>query len=169
MFGKLGCGRGQMVLWFHGWGYKQLQTASHIHIICIQSVLAPWYSVDGHMGAQLHCYTCVGGGECLKNCIPHPYHMYTKCFSTLICCGLTYGCTLTLLYLYRWGWIVGKLGCGWERMVLWFHGWGSKQLQTASYIHIICIQTVFTPWYAADGHMGALLHCYTCVVGVNFW
>ncbi len=28
--------------------------------------------------------------------IPNPYHMYAKCFSTLICFGWTYGCTLTL-------------------------------------------------------------------------
>jgi hypothetical protein len=33
------------------------------------------------------------------DCIPHPYHMYTKCFSTLICCEWSYGCTLTLLRL----------------------------------------------------------------------
>jgi len=33
------------------------------------------------------------------DCIPHPYHMYTKCFSTLICCGWAYGYTLTLLRL----------------------------------------------------------------------
>ncbi len=95
--------------------------------------------------------------------IPHPYHMYTKCFSTLICCGWTYRCTLTLLYLCRLGWMFGKLGCEWERMVLWFHGWGYKQLQTASHIHIICIQSVLSPWYAVDGHMGAPLHCYLLV------
>jgi hypothetical protein len=28
------------------------------------------------------------------NCIPHPYWMYTKCFSTLRCCGWAYGYTL---------------------------------------------------------------------------
>ena len=36
-------------------------------------------------------------------CIPHPCHMYTKCFSTLICRGWAYGCTLTLLRLCRAG------------------------------------------------------------------
>jgi hypothetical protein len=44
------------------------------------------------------------------DCIPHPYHMNVKCFSTLICCGWAYRCTLTLLHLCRWGWILGKLG-----------------------------------------------------------
>ncbi len=52
-----------MVLWFHTCGHKQLQTTSHIHITCIQSVLAPWYAVDGHMGAPLHCYTSASGGD----------------------------------------------------------------------------------------------------------
>jgi hypothetical protein len=28
------------------------------------------------------------------NCIPHPYWMYTKCFSTLRCCGWAYGCII---------------------------------------------------------------------------
>ncbi len=44
------------------------------------------------------------------DCIPHPYYIYIKCFSTLICCGLTYGCTLTLICLWKWRWILGKLG-----------------------------------------------------------
>ena len=33
------------------------------------------------------------------NYIPHPCHMYTQCFNTLICCGWAYGSTLTLLRL----------------------------------------------------------------------
>ncbi len=36
-------------------------------------------------------------------CIPHPCHMYTQCFSTLICCGWAYGSTLPLLRLCRSG------------------------------------------------------------------
>jgi hypothetical protein len=34
-------------------------------------------------------------------CIPHPYHMYTKCFTTLICCcGWTHESTPTLSGLW---------------------------------------------------------------------
>ncbi len=33
------------------------------------------------------------------DCIPHPYHMNVKRFSTLICCGWAYGCTLVLIHL----------------------------------------------------------------------
>ena len=33
-----------------------------------------------------------------KDCIPHPFLMYTQCFSTLTCCGWAYGCTLTMPY-----------------------------------------------------------------------
>ncbi len=128
IFGKLGCGQGQMVLWFHGWCFKQLQTASHIHIICVQSVLAPWYAVDEHMGAPLHCYIGASGGVFLE-----------------------------------------KMGCGWGWMLLWCHGWGYKQLQTASHIHIICIQSVLAPWYAVDGHLGTPLHCNTCLGGGDFF
>ena len=28
------------------------------------------------------------------DCIPHPFYIYAKCFSTLICCGWAHGCTL---------------------------------------------------------------------------
>jgi len=45
-------------------------------------------------------------------CIPHPYHMYTKFFSTLVCCGWAYGCTLTLLRLCRSGVNFRKIGVG---------------------------------------------------------
>jgi hypothetical protein len=48
---------------------------------------------------------------CLE-CIPHPYHMYTKCFSTLVCRGWAYGCTLTLLRLCRLGVEFKKIGVG---------------------------------------------------------
>jgi hypothetical protein len=36
--------------------------------------------------------------------------IYIKCLSTIICCGWAYGCTLTLLYLWRWGPNIVKLG-----------------------------------------------------------
>jgi hypothetical protein len=99
------------------------------------------------------------------DCIPHPYHMNILWFSTLICCEWTYRCTLTLLYRCKWGWMFGKLGCWWGQKFMWCHGWGYKQLQKASHIHAICIQSVLAPWYAVDGHMGTPLHCYTCVGG----
>ncbi len=44
--------------------------------------------------------------------IPHQYHMYTKCFSTLICCGWAYVCALTLLCLCRSGEDFRKIGLG---------------------------------------------------------
>jgi hypothetical protein len=40
-----------------GQGRKQFQTPSHFHIGCVQSVLAPWYAVDGHMGTLVPCST----------------------------------------------------------------------------------------------------------------
>ena len=44
--------------------------------------------------------------------IPHQYHMYTKCFSTLICCGWACVCALTLLCLCRSGEDFRKIGVG---------------------------------------------------------
>jgi hypothetical protein len=89
-------------------------------ILYIQSILTSYHDVDGHMGEPL-TLLCLCRWEWisrrslsdvviswlrLQTCtdyIPHPCHMYTKCFSTLICCVWAYGCTLTLLHLCRSG------------------------------------------------------------------
>ncbi len=46
------------------------------------------------------------------HCIPHPYHMYSKCYSAVIYCEWAYGyeCTFTLIWLCRCGWFFGKAG-----------------------------------------------------------
>ena len=78
----------------HGWGSKPPWTASHINIICIQSVLAPC--------APIHWYLCRWGLWCHGWMHPHPYCIYIKCLSTFIfiCCGwASYGCPLTLVYV----------------------------------------------------------------------
>jgi hypothetical protein len=51
--GNMGYCRACMRLWCHCRGWKPPLTAPHIHIGCIQSVLAPWDAVDGRMGASL--------------------------------------------------------------------------------------------------------------------
>jgi hypothetical protein len=43
-------------------------------------------------------------------CISHPYDMYTKCFSTLICYRWAYRLTLTLLCSCRFGVDFGEIG-----------------------------------------------------------
>jgi hypothetical protein len=55
----------------------------------------------------------------------HPtslYWMYTKCFSILMYWGWAYGCTLSLLHLYRWGPNFEKSWCDLAWMMLWCHG-----------------------------------------------
>ncbi len=142
-------------IWVHPYTVIMVQEGVHFWKVGV------WVRLNGVVVSWLRLQTASEG-------IPHLYHTYTKCFSTSICCGWTYGCTLTLLYLCRLGWIFGKLGCGWEQIVLWCHGWGYKQVQKASHIHIICIQNVLAPRYAVDEHMGAPLHCNTCVSGGEF-
>jgi hypothetical protein len=101
-------------------------------------------------------------------CIPHPYWMYTKHFSTLRCYGWAYGYTLMLYYMCRWGWIWGKMGYGRACMMLRCHGWGCVPPKTASHIHIGCIKSVWTPWDAVDGHMDMRLCRITCAGGGEF-
>ncbi len=95
------------------------------------------------------------------DCIPHPYHLYTKCFSTLICCGWAYGCTLTLLCLCRSGvdfWIIGVGLSPSDVVMSWL------RLQTPvdctpqlHHIYTKCFSTLI----CCGWHMGAPSHCYT--------
>ena len=50
-----------------GGGGGELLEKIHPYTVCIQCVSAPWYPVDGHIGAPLGCYTNAGGGELLEN------------------------------------------------------------------------------------------------------
>jgi hypothetical protein len=72
-----------------------------------------WGGLLGEMAKWLwRCKVMVEAPKS-QNCISHLYHVYTKCFSTLICCGWAYGCTHTLFHLCRWGWIFVKFGACW--------------------------------------------------------
>jgi hypothetical protein len=82
---------------------------------CILTLLrlCRWGWIFAKLGKWLSPSDVVGSWLRLRSpvdCIPHPYHINTKCFSTLIYCRWAHGCTLTLLRLCRWGWIFGKLG-----------------------------------------------------------
>ncbi len=115
----------RMTLWCHAWGFKPPQIASYIHIIYIQSILASYYAVEGHMGAPLTLLRLcrlewisrkIGVGRSLSDvvmswlrlqtrtdCIPHPNHMYTKYYSILLSCGWAYGSARTLLLFCQVG------------------------------------------------------------------
>jgi hypothetical protein len=56
--------RARVMSWCHGWGSNPLWNAFHIHMICIQSVLASLHAGDSHVGPPLHSDTSlqVGGG-----------------------------------------------------------------------------------------------------------
>jgi hypothetical protein len=165
------------------WGWKLSLAASHIHIGCMQSVLAPWDAVDGHRvqvvgvdfrenGVWPSLYDVTVSWLRLQtpiDCISHLYWLYTKCFSTLRCCGWAYGYTLMPYYMCRWGWVLGKMGYGRTCVMLWSHCWGCKPPLTASHIHIGCKQSVLAPW---DAWMGIWVHPYAIPlhvqVGVHF-
>jgi len=78
------------------------------------------------------------------DCIPHPYWMYTKSFSTLRCCGCAYGCIIIAVLHVQVGGILGKMGYGRACTMLRCHGRGFKPPLTASHIHIGCIQSFST-------------------------
>jgi hypothetical protein len=70
------------------------------------------------------------------DCIPHPYWMYTKSFSTFRCCGWTYGCINSCITCAGGEGGLGKMGYGQACMMLGCHGWGFKPPLIASHIHI---------------------------------
>jgi hypothetical protein len=81
------------------------------------------------------------------DCIPHSYHMYTKCFSIVICCEGAYESTLTLLPLCRWGWISRENGGRAEA-----EQWSWLRIQT----HTVCIPH---PYYMYTKYFSTLLSC----------
>ena len=98
----------QMMLWCHGWGCKRSQTASHIHIGGIWCVWAHSYTLDGHMGAPLHCNTCSGGWSVIfwKNGVVRLHQM--------------------ILWNHGWGWEPPltashiHIGCIWSVLAPWY-------------------------------------------------
>ena len=84
--------------------------------------------------------------------IPHAFHMYTKCFSTLICCGWAYGCALTLLRLCMARVEFRKIGVGrslsdvvisWLRLQTWENIGKAKPI-AATHVKIINEWTTIT-------------------------
>ncbi len=92
-----------------------------------------------------------------------------KCLSTLICCSWAHGsslCQLYLLYLGQilWFWVTCEV-----KMMSLRHGWGWQSPQTASWIHIRHIKSVWAHWYVLLGHTAADLNSYTHTTCVIFW
>jgi len=104
-----------------------------------------------------------------SNSFPHPYNTYTKCLSTLVCCALAFGSSLTQLYPPHLAQILGFwVSCGVKMMWLW-HGWGWQPPQTASHIHVRHIESVWAHWYAVHWHLAVALHIFTHPTWLRFW
>jgi hypothetical protein len=72
-----------MEIWVHPYTVIMVQVGLHIWKV------AMWVRPNGVVVSWFRLQTASEG-------IPHLYHMYTKCFSILICCGWTCGCTVSL-------------------------------------------------------------------------
>ncbi len=105
----------------------------------------------------------------ISNCFPHPYHMYTTCLSTLICCQLAYISSLTQFYphylaqILRFLWVT----CGGKMMSL-HDGWSWGPSQTASCIHMRHMQSVWAHWYTVHWHTAAALHSFIHPIWLRF-
>ena len=139
------------------------------------------------MGIWIHHYSCTikcaGGGEfqekmgygraCVMllvswlrlqtptDCIPHPYWMYTKCFSTLRCCGWAYGCTLMLIYLLQWG---VDFWYGWVWVMLWVEASNPHTHR----LHPTTTSYIYKVFYRLDIlWMSIWVHPYTVILPVR--
>jgi len=154
-----------------GWAYEC--TLMLYHNMC------RWGGILGKMGYGRACMDVAVSWLRLQtplDCIPHPYWMYTKCFSTMRCCGWAYGSTLMPYhYMCRRGWVLGKVGYGRAGMMLQCHGWGFKPPLTASHIHSLVFSLVYH-YTATEGsvrsrfppknHWTILWSLLTCLVFV---
>jgi len=97
---------------------------------------------------------------CLE-CIPHPCHKYTKCFINLICHGWAYGCTLTLLRLWRSGvfWKIGMAELEWCCNVM-------VEAANPHEVHLTSISNVYKAFHHLDMlWMGTWVYPYTVTPG----
>ena len=108
--------------------------------------LRTWLWIFGKLGLWLSLSDAVLSWLRLQSpadYIPHPYHIHTMCFSTLICCGWTCGYTLTLICLRKGcGYLVNFLemwGMGPTYLMWLHHGYASNPTWSASQINIIYI------------------------------
>ncbi len=102
-----------------------------------------------------------------SNWFSHPYWIYTKWLSTLICYPWAYSISLTQLYPHFFGQILGFwVTCG-VKMIWLCHGWGWQPPQTASYIHIRHIESIWVHWYAVHWYTVAALLSFTHPIGVR--
>jgi hypothetical protein len=156
-------------------------TASHIHSGCIQSVLAPWDAVDGHMGASivvLHVQVGVifwKNGEWMSlydvvvswlrlqtpiDCIPHPYWMYTTCMNTLRCCGWV--CFTNPIHgvipsTWLWNWWQGEYDIG-----------NIQAGGTCTKVLIMDITTYLVKLYQSKGYTNYFKVCQLCAAFTPF-
>ena len=102
-------------------------------------------------------------------CILHPYHVYRKCFSILICHGWVDGCVLTLLHLGRMDvdfWEMGvwlspsDVGMSWLR-----HQTPLKCIPHPYHLYRMHFSTFICHGWA---HECALTLLRLCMVGVDF-
>ncbi len=121
-----------------GWAYGCTLTQLHL---CRWGPNSKFWKIGAKGEPKKHHGVMFGG------CKP-------KCLSLFICCGWAYGCTFTQLHLCRWGpnskfWKFGAKG-----EPKYHHGvmlGGCKPPNSASYIHIACINSIQAPSYAVDG------------------
>ncbi len=101
------------------WDWQLPQTASLVHIRCVQSVWAHWYAVHGHTVAALNSHThtswffwshveskwyhyiMVEADGHLK-LLPSSILDIYKCLSKLICCPWAYSSSLTQSYPHNY-------------------------------------------------------------------
>ena len=91
-----------------------------------------------------------------------------KCLSHWYAVSRAYGCPLVPLHRPSWPQIWGLRVTWGVKMMTQCHGWGWYSPQTASYIHIRHIQSVWAIGMLSQGHMGAPLYRYTIQVGPRF-
>jgi hypothetical protein len=98
----------------------------------------------------------------------HPYKTYTKCLRHWYAVSGAYGCTLIPLHRPSCPQIWGFRFTWGAEMMPQCHVWGWYPPQTASYIHLRRIQSVWAIGMLSQGHMGAPLYPYTGQVAPRF-
>jgi hypothetical protein len=149
----------------------------------MESVWAPSYAVDMHMGAPLHSFTGKVGPD-FGNLGQHGYYEMMAWWHCWSCRPPLFASHIHIGYMKcvwapsyavdrhmdaplhcytrKVGPYLGKLDqLGYYEVMAWWHCWGCRPPLTAFHIHIEYMKRVWAPSYAEDMHMDSPLHCYT--------
>ncbi len=145
-----------------------ISTVSILEILILDNLFSKFLSIQSLIWGRVHGYICNDDMVTwfrLKTTPMTASHIHVGCIERVWAPSYAQGMDRHLgapLHSYTGLltqiWVISGQ-CGYE-MMSWWHGWVGGPLLIAFHIRVWYIETVWTPLYAVDRHVGAPLHSF---------